>query len=161
MADDTKDATLRSVLKLGTNAVKSERAATVIDSTVEAAAAASANSAYTMVRIPSNARIHGLSRLAFDDLASTGSPTLDIGLKAVDANVTTDVDALNDGIDCATAAGTANVIKDIANNGKKAWEYVSGVTADPGGFLDVIVSILDAAVNTGGTISLTLVYSVD
>ena len=155
------NATLRSTAQLDSYKVKVERAATIVDSTVEVAAAAAANTEYVMVRIPSRARIHGLSRLAFDDLASTGSPTLDIGLKAVDANVTTDVDALNDGIDCATAAGTANVVKDIANYGKFAWEYVSGVTADPGGFLDVIVTILDAATNTGGTVTMTLVYSVD
>lgn len=159
MADDTKNATLRDKIALGQRVSKEAYGTIVMDATVEAAAAASAGSVYTMVRIPSNARIHGLSRIAFDDLASTGSPTLDIGLKAVDGNVTTDADALNDGIDCATAAGTANVIKDIANNGKHAWEYVSGVTADPGGFLDVTISILDAAVNTGGTISMTLVYS--
>lgn len=160
MADDTKDATLRDKIALGGRVTKEAQFGTIVlDSTVEAAAAASAGSVYTMARIPSNARIHGLSRIAFDDLASSGSPTLDIGLKAVDSNVTTDADALNDGIDCASAAGTANVIKDIANNGKRAWEYVNGVTEDPGGFLDVTISVLDAAVNTGGTISLTLVYS--
>ncbi len=161
MADDTKNATLRSVTKLGTNQVKAERAATVADATVEVAAAANANSVYTFFRIPTRARIHGLSRIQFDDLASTGSPTLDIGFKAVDGNFTTDVDALNDGIDCFTAAGSANMVKDFANNGKRAWEYISGLTADPGGFADLTVTILDAATNTGGTISATLVYSVD
>ena len=114
-----------------------------------------------MLRIPSNARILFPSTVAFDDLASSGSPTLDVGLKAVNANITTDVDALNDGINCYTAASTANVVKDIANYGKRAWEYVSGQTTDPGGLLDVIVSLLDADANTGGTITLTLYYSVD
>lgn len=161
MADDTKNATLRGVQKLGTNQVRRAAGIMVADSTVEAAAAASAGTAYTMVRIPSDARILGLSKVWFDDLASTGSPTLDIGLKAVDSNVTTDVDALNDGIDCFTAAGSANVVKDVANFGKKAWEFVAGVTADPGGFFDVTVNILDAGVNTGGTITLSLVYSCD
>ena len=32
-----------------------------------------------MVRVPSRARLHGLSRIHWDDLASSGSPTLDIG----------------------------------------------------------------------------------
>lgn len=155
------DATLRAAVKLNTLQVKAERAATVIDSTVEVAAAAAANTQYVMVRIPSNARIHGLSEIRFDDLASTGSPTLDIGLKAVSGNITTDDDALNDGIDCATAAGSARVVKDIANYGKQAWEYVSGQSSDPLGFFDVIITIKDAATNTGGTVTMTLVYSVD
>ncbi len=161
MADDTGNGTLRSRVQLGTRTARTAYGTITMTSTREVAAAANANSQYTMIRIPSNARIHGLSRLSFDDLASSGSPTLDIGLKAVDGNVTTDVDALNDGIDCAAAAGTANVIKDIANYGKYAWEHVSGVSTDPGGMLDVIVTILDAATNTGGTITLELFYSMD
>lgn len=161
MADDTKNGTIRSVVKLGTNQVRRASGTMIVDSTVEAAAAASAATIYTMIRIPSDARILGLSRVAFDDLASTGAPTIDFGFKAVDANITSDADALNDGVDVATAAGTAPLIKDIVNYGKKAWEFVSGVTADPGGFLDLTITILDAAVNTGGTITLSLVYSVD
>jgi len=39
--------------------------------------------------------------------------------------------------------------------------YVSGQTTDPGGFLDVIVTTKDAACNDGGTLTMTLVYSVD
>jgi hypothetical protein len=114
-----------------------------------------------MFRIPANARIKRGSIIQFDDLASTGSPTLDIGFKAVDANITTDVDALNDGIDCFTAAGSAAMVKDHANWGKQAWEYVNGQTSNPGGFLDLIVTILDAATNTGGTLSATLIFEVD
>jgi hypothetical protein len=128
--------------------------------TIEATAAANANSTYIMGYIPSNARILGLSKLSFDDLASTGSPTIDIGLAPVDGNITEDPDALNDGIDVATAAGTAQVIKDIANYGKEAWRFVSGQTTDPKGQLQVKVSILDAAVNTGGTITLELLFLV-
>jgi hypothetical protein len=160
MADDTKNATLRSVVTLGTRVAKVERAATVMDSTVEVAAAASAGSRYTFFCIPTNARIHGLSRVAFDDLASTGSPTMDFGFAPVDSNFTADVDALTDGIDVATAAGTANLVKDIANYGKRVWEIL-GLTTDPGGLANLTGSILDAATNTGGTVTVTLVYSVD
>lgn len=153
------NATLRSIV--GLTGAKVERAATVLDSTVEVAAAAPAGTEYVMARIPSRARIHGLSRVQFDDLASSGSPTIDCGLKAVNGNITSDDDALNDGVDVAAAAATVNLIKDHANNGKMAWEYVSGQTTDPGGFMDVIITTKDAACNTGGTVTLTLVYSVD
>lgn len=158
MADDSRDILARNrVNTLIGNVPKSGQ----IDVTWEVAAAASANSQYRIARIPSNARILRGSIIQFDDLASSGSPTLDIGLKAVDANVTTDVDALNDGIDVFTAAGSAPLVKDHANWGLPAWDYVNGVTSDPGGFLDVIVTILDAATNTGGTISVSLVYETD
>jgi hypothetical protein len=154
-------ATLRSNTSNTTNQVKVERASTVMTATVEVAPATAAGTVYEFIRIPSRARIHGLSRVQYDDLASTGSPVIDLGLKAVDGNVTTDLDALNDGIDVFTAAGSANVVKDIANYGLQAWEYVAGQTTDPGGFLDVTVSTRTAACNTGGTVTMTLVYSVD
>lgn len=154
------DATLRSNMTITKNVKASPVGCNVLDATVEAAAAAAAGTEYRMFRIPSDARIHGLSEVAFDDLASTGSPTIDFGLKAVDGNITTDDDALNDGVDVATAAGTARLIKDHANYGKMAWE-LAGAATDPGGFLDVIITIKDAAVNTGGTISATIFYSVD
>jgi hypothetical protein len=161
MADDTKNATTRYTGALDTKQVIGQSKAVMLVATVEATAAASANSAYTMFRIPSNMRIMGRSTVYFDDLASTGSPTLDFGLKAVDANITTDVDALNDGVDCFTAASSAPLIKDISNYGKEAWRFVNGQTTNPGGFLDVIVSILDAGVNTGGTITAELIGYID
>ena len=154
MADDTQTATLRGRGKLGTKQVDTVGNQVLKVSTVEVTAAASTDSTYTLLRIPSSMRIMGASKVYFDDLASSGSPTLDFGLKAVDSNITTDVDALNDGVDVFTAAGSASLIKDIANYGKQAWEYVSGQTTDPGGFLDITATILDAATNTGGTITL-------
>jgi hypothetical protein len=142
--------------------VKAERAATVLDSTVEVGTSIAANTEYVFARIPSRARIHGLSRIAGDVLdATANTPTLDIGLKAVDGNVTTDIDAINDGIDLSGSAFDIRLIKDHANSGRRAWEFVSGVTADPGGFLDVIATTQDAVTAAGGTLTLTLVYSVD
>lgn len=130
--------------------------------TVEVGSADSATSTYDFFRIPTNARILGTSRIWHDDLASAGSPTLDIGLFAVDSNVTSDADALNDGIDAATVnTAGITVVKDLVNYGKRAWEFVSGVTADPNGSLDVKVSLLDADVNAGGTITMQLDYVID
>ena len=53
------------------------------------------------------------------------------------------------------------MIKDHANYGKQAWEYVSGLTADPSGFLDIYVSFVDANTNATGDVTLEVVYSVD
>lgn len=130
--------------------------------TVEVGAADSATSTYAMARIPSNARILGMSMLHIDDLASAGAPTLDIGVFNVAgrARITNDVDALTDGITAATA-GSYRVVKDIANYGKRLWEYVASQAEDPGGDLDIKVSLLDADVNTAGTITLELYYTLD
>lgn len=153
-------ATVRSVV--GLTGSKVERAATVLDATVEVAAATAANTVYEFGRIPANARIHGLSRIAGDILdATANTPTLDLGFAAVNGNTTSDDDALNDGIDLSGSAFDVRLIKDHANSGKFAWQFMNGVTANPGGFLDVTATIKDAAAAAGGTLTLTLVYSVD
>lgn len=123
-------------------------------------AAASANDTITFGRIPTTARILGASEYANDDLASTGAPTLDIGLFAVDSNITDDDDALNDGIDLANA-GSGKVVKDHANYGKQAWELVNGQSTDPGGELIVRGTIKDAATNVTGDVTLEVLYVID
>ena len=128
--------------------------------TIELAPSASGTVVDFKLRIPSSARIDLASSIMYDDLATSGAPTLDLGLYAVDGNITSDDDALNDGLTLTTAltyATRAPVIKDFANAGKQAWEYVSGVTADPGGFFDVKGVIRDAATITNtGSITLDM-----
>lgn len=127
---------------------------------IELAAAASGTIVDFKLRVPLNARVDALSRLYHDDLATSGSPTLDLGFYAVDGNFTTDDDALNDGI-AVSAVMTAStqtigvpVIKDFANAGKYVWEFISGATANTGGFADVKGVVRDAATNATGTVTL-------
>lgn len=115
-------------------------------------AAASANDTVKFGRIQANARIAGISKVSWDDLETANAPTLDMGLGSVDSNITSDPDALNNGLD-VTAAGSAQLIADAANYGKSAWEHVSGQTSNPGGELEVYGSIVDAATDTTGTIT--------
>lgn len=129
--------------------------------TVETTATDSATSTYAFFQIPSNARILGGSTLYVDDLASSGAPTLDIGLFPVDGNITADDDALRADIDAATAALNSRVISDVANIGKMAWEFVSGQATDPGGLFEVRVTLKDAAVNAIGTMTLEMLYTID
>ena len=133
----------------------------VLTATVEVGSSDTNASVYTFFRVPSDARILGTSREWHDDLASTGSPTLDIGLFAVDGNITSDDDAFNDGLDAASAGTGVSLVKDIANYGKRAWEFVNGQTSDPGGSFDIKVTLQDAAVNVGGTVTLELHYMED
>ena len=130
--------------------------------TVEVGSADSATSTYELFQIPSNARILPSSRRWHDDLASAGSPTLDIGLFAVNSNITSDDDALIADIDVATANATgANLLSDHANGAKRAWEFVSGQSSDPGGSFIVKGTLKDAAVNVGGTVTVQLDYILD
>jgi hypothetical protein len=131
--------------------------------TVEIAASES-GSTIDFGNIPSDLRIAGCSRLYWDDLATTGSPTLDIGLFAVNSNITSDDDALNDGL-ALSSVSTANVgsvvIKDISNFGKKAYEFVSGQSTNPGGELKIKGTVKDASTTATGTVTLDLYAYVD
>lgn len=129
--------------------------------TVEVGAADSDTSTYAFYRVPTNARILGASRVYWDDLASSGSPTLDIGLRPVGGNFTADVDALNDGLDAATVNNVGvPVVKDKANYGKTVWELL-GLSADPQGEAEVYMTLDDADVNVGGTLTMEILYGVD
>jgi hypothetical protein len=129
----------------------------------EVTAGDSATSTYRMARLPSNCRLLGSSTISLDDLASTGSPTIDIGVENIPGGsaITADPDAINDGIDAATAATGTPVIKTIDNYGKKLYEFVNGQTTDPKGDLEVYLSIVDADVNSGGTVVMQLDVTFD
>ncbi|GJM01962.1 MAG: hypothetical protein DHS20C08_04630 [Rhodomicrobium sp.] len=120
----------------------------------EITAADSDTSTYRLLRLPSNVRLLGSSTISWDDMADTGSPTIDIGVANVsgETRITDDPDAINDGLDAAAAAAKTTVIKTIDNYGKQLWEFVSGQTTDPKGDLEIYVSIVDADVNLGGTL---------
>ena len=115
------------------------------------------------VTLPSNARIHALSRVSWDDLASTGSPTLSLGVaptsdpsNAISASAT----CLNSALDLATATNAAALLGDHANSGKMLWELL-GLTSDPGVSLDIYGTIAGAGTNTTGDVTMDVVYSFD
>ncbi len=120
----------------------------------EVTAGDSATSTYRLCRLPSNARLLGSSHISWDDLASTGAPTIDLGVVNVtdETRITDDPDGINDGLDAASAAAQTTIIKSIDNYGKKLYEFVNGQATDPKGNLEIMLSIVDADVNTGGTI---------
>lgn len=133
-------------------------------STVELAAASSGDT-IDFGRIPSNARLSPQSRVYWDDLATTGSPTLDIGLRAVEGNLANanDPDALTNGhaLTTATAGGATLVAVDLANAGLPAWDLVASESSDPGGVLEVYGTVKDAATTQTGTVTLELIYYLD
>lgn len=131
-----------------------------LTATVELAASASGDT-ITFGRIPTNARILSTSKVYWDDLATSGSPTLDLGLIGVDSNITDDPDALNNGLALSSASSGSDVIADFANSGLPAWDHVNGQTTDPKGELIVRGVVKDAATTQTGTVTLDLFYVVD
>lgn len=137
---------------------------TVLTSVQETGAVVADGDTIYFGNVPSNARFLGTSKVYWDDLATSGSPTLDIGLGAVDGNLANsdDPDALSNGhaVSATTTSG-ASAISEINNIGTPAWDLVASETSDPGGVLKVYGSIVDAATTQAGTIVLELHYLVD
>jgi hypothetical protein len=133
-------------------------------STVEVTVATGTGDTYIFGRIPSNARLLGSSRLYWDDMATTGAPTMDIGLGAVESNLVNadDPDALSNGHALATATPTgAGAVAPIENFGVLAWDLVASETVDPGGELEVYGTCLDAVTTVAGTMTIELYYVID
>lgn len=127
----------------------------LVCATIELAASASGTTV-KLGRVPSNARILPTGLIYNDDLATSGAPTLDLGIASVDANITSDPDAINNGIALSAATTTTTIMADAANAGKRAWEFVSGQTTDPKGELDIYASVKDAATTAAGTVTVEI-----
>ena len=126
--------------------------------TIELAPSASGTIIDFKLRVSLKDRIDLGSSIFYDDLATSGAPTLDLGAYPVDSNFTADDDCFNDGLTLATAvtwATRAPFVKDSANAGKQVWEFISGATADTDGFADIKGIVRDAATVTNtGTIAI-------
>jgi len=135
-----------------------------LTSSIEVSVATSTGDVVNFGYIPSNARLLASSRLYWDDLATAGSPTMDLGLAAVDDNLANadDPDALSNGHDLATATATgAMAVSAIADVGKEAWDFVASEASDPGGVLKVTGTTVDAVTTQAGTVTLELYYVID
>lgn len=124
-------------------------------------AGASASSTYFCFKLPSNTIITGnVSRWKGDGtIWSSSAYTVNLGILGVDDNITDDDDAFQSEV--ITAGATADfdtiIISDSADYGKELWEFVDGQTEDPGGFLEIAVT-LQSAVDNGGDFSINLGY---
>ena len=133
-----------------------------LPATVELAASASGDTV-DFGKIPSNARILVSSRLYNDDLATSGSPTLDIGLKSYTGSgnsITASPDAIGNGFALSSAGSDVVIVSDVANIGKRAWE-LAGLSTDPGGSFELYGTVKGAATTATGTVSLEMHYTLD
>ena len=133
--------------------------------TVEVGAADTASSTYLLARLPSNAVPLPSSTLYWDDLTTTGSPTVDVGVFNMTGNsqITDDPDALSNGHDVTSAGSGAALAAgaNISNFGLPLWDFVASLTADPKVDLDIKAKLVDAAVAGGGTMTLVMYYTLD
>ena len=122
--------------------------------------AVASGTTHKVCTIPTNARLSTRSRLYWEALTTTGSATLDVGLGSVNSNITSDPDALTADLSATITVAGAPLLLDITDGGKPAWE-IAGASSDPGGALDVYVSVKDAAtagVTTGHIVCEVLGY---
>ena len=104
-----------------------------------------------LARIPSNAVLLPTSTLYFDVLGAAA--TVDFG-DAEDPNgLATVIDVAN--------AGNASLLEavDLADYGKRLWELL-GYTSDPGGLIDLFLTVVGDIITTG-TIKSIIYYVVD
>jgi hypothetical protein len=134
-----------------------------LTATVEITASTTVGRTISFGYIPSNARILMSSKLYSDDLATGAAPTLDIGLAAVNDNLVNadDPNAIGDAIAISGALSGVTIVTEAANAGLEAWDFVASETVDPGGVLEVYGTMVDAVVDTAGTMTLDFNYVVD
>ena len=160
MATENLVATKRTNISvMVSNQVKAMHGLNIAEWTVELATAASDTSTYHIAHLPSNARISGASHVSWDDQASTGAPVLEIGTFGVSGG-SIDVDSFNTGLDLAAAGIRVGMFAEIADYGKYLWE-IAGESSDPGDFIDIKLTLDDADVNAGGTISGVIFYMME
>lgn len=137
-----------------------------VEGFVTVSASMAAGSTYRLVRVPSNAKIksvnfHSEAQGAgkFQLSAYYSDSTVD-GTQVANQGVvvpTTGAAFFSDDIDCASAVAMAN--KTFANDttsgaynmsawNKQFWDAL-GLTADPGGFIDIVAVVHTTAVTTG------------
>ena len=131
--------------------------------TVEVGAADTSSSTYLMARLPSNCIILPASTVYWDDLTTTGAPTVDVGVFNMSgkSDFTDDPDALSNGHDVTSAGSGAMITQgaSISSYGQPLWDHINGVTTDPKTDVDVKLKLVDAAVAGGGSMSVVIYYT--
>lgn len=113
-------------------------------------------STYTMfTKVPLSARLMHGTIVHNDDLGTSTAPDLDVGLFPEDSQFTADDDALASAL-AGETAGEKAVPADHKDAGKQLWEYINGVTENPGGFATIKITVDTADIDAAGDISMLL-----
>lgn len=128
--------------------------------TVETTSTDSASSVSFLARLPSNARISGRSTVSWDQLCSTAGTAM-VGIYNITgrSDITDAPSAFTTTALAISVAGSGSLITDIANYGKRLWEYTAATT-DPK--CDLEVRFKTATDNTvAGTVTVEIDYMLD
>jgi len=125
-----------------------------------AVASSSVDATYQLVRVPSNSKVKSIM---FESAAQTAGK-FDLGLyyatdgeggkpTALLAAAAIDQDFFATAIDCAAAVVPTEVVNEsgtytIDKRVQPLWQAV-GLTADPGGYFDIVATVVTTAVTTG------------
>lgn len=142
-----------------------------VEGSAVAVASSSADATYQLVRVPSNCKV---KQILFES-AAQGAGAFDLGLyyatdgegkqpTALLAAAAIDQDFFATVIDCASAVGITDVTNEsgtytIDKRTQPLWQAV-GLTADPGGYFDIVATVKTTAVTTGtGRLGIRVTYT--
>jgi len=118
---------------------------------VTAVASDEVASTYRLARVPSNAVV---KQVLFESEAQ-GAGKVDLGVyrTAADGGAVVDADLFASAIDCASLVVQGDYTNESTQYGlhernMPLWQ-AAGLTSDPGGFLDVVATVVTTAVTTG------------
>lgn len=127
---------------------------------VTAAAADDTASRYRLVALPSNAVVRAVH---LSSVAQGGSGAVDVGVyrATMDGGAVVDADLFGSGVSVVSAVSRLDVTNESTNytaaaREKPLWE-AAGLSADPGGELDVVLAPT-AALTNGGALALEVQY---
>jgi hypothetical protein len=145
--------------------------AKMADGYATALASSSVGSTYQLVRVPSNAKVKSI---IFESEAQTAGKfdlglfyaTDGEGLKPTSLLITDAIDAdfFASAIDCASAVVPTEVVGESGVNtldkrSQPLWK-AAGLSADPGGYFDIVASVITTAVTTGtGKFGIRVTYT--
>lgn len=131
----------------------------LLHTTIDLEAPAQIGQTIDFGRIPTNARI-GRSGIIYDDLSTAGTSKLVIGLVGINNSIAIDDDCLHDNLILNSRSALLIPLDDL-DVGLKAWEFMDGLTEDPGGEFMVIGTIKDLATDTTGEMTVYILYTID
>lgn len=120
-----------------------------VDDFSTASAAASVASTYRLVRVPTTCKVKSL---IFEGEAQ-GAGKFDIGVYAPNGGAVVSAAFFASAIDCAAAVAAIESVNEsgtytLAKRNQPLWQ-AAGASVDPGGFYDIVATVVTTAVTTG------------
>jgi hypothetical protein len=121
----------------------------VIDDYKAPSASASVGSTYRIVRVPTTAKIKVITL----ESEAQGAGKVDVGVYAPNGGAVVDADFFASAVDLAAAVTPTDITNEsgtytVDKRSQPLWQAV-GASTDPGGFYDIVLTVVTTAVTTG------------